>query len=56
MRPSFFELLAIFIVFYMMRLLFDSNYKTKDKKEIVIDVILTTILAFVLLQIFEFFN
>ena len=50
---NFLELLAIFTVFYIFRLLGDSKYKAKDKKKVALDIISTSVLAFVLLWIID---
>ncbi|MCH1625324.1 hypothetical protein [Fredinandcohnia quinoae] len=52
---NFLELLAIFTVFYIYRLLFDSKYKTREKKKIAFDVVAISILAFLLQRIIDFF-
>ncbi|WP_090833667.1 hypothetical protein [Bacillus sp. cl95] len=52
---DFLELLAIFTVFYIIRFFVDSNYKNKGMKKIVFDVIVTSILAFVLKWIIGFY-
>ncbi|MGX1193065.1 hypothetical protein [Metabacillus sp. SLBN-84] len=49
------ELLGIFTVVYVIRYLFDSNYKQRKKKWIVFDILLTALLALMVQEIYVFF-
>ncbi|CAM3861737.1 hypothetical protein METH109765_08970 [Mesobacillus thioparans] len=46
MNLNFLQLLAIFTTFYLIRFFFDTKYKEKKKSYILLDIIITTILAF----------
>jgi len=45
---TFLALLGMFMVFYILRYFLDSDYKNTNKKRIVFDTIITSILAFVI--------
>ncbi|MET3195684.1 hypothetical protein ABID96_002652 [Bacillus sp. OAE603] len=45
---NFFELLGCFTVFYILRYFLDSKYKKTAKNKVVIDIVITTFLAFII--------
>ncbi|WP_179194923.1 hypothetical protein [Bacillus sp. EAC] len=45
---SFFEILGCFTAFFVLRYFLDLNYKKTEKKMIVIEFVITTVLAFII--------
>lgn len=52
MLLNFFELLGIFIMIYVFRYLAEPAYRSRKKRNIVIEIIITSVLAFMLMWIF----
>ncbi|MFS0864725.1 hypothetical protein [Fredinandcohnia sp. 179-A 10B2 NHS] len=44
---NFLELLGAFTVFYIFRFFLDSKYEVRKKKMIAIDILITTVFAFI---------
>lgn len=51
---NIFELLGIFTAFYAIRFFMDTNYKKRKKKWVALDIILISILAFIVQRIINF--
>jgi len=49
------ELLAIFTAVYVIRYLFDSDYKQRKKKWVVSAILLTALLAVIVQEMYTFF-
>ena len=52
MMPDFLEMLLIFLIFYMFRYLVETDYRSTKKRHIAIEIIITSVLAFVLMSVF----